>query len=109
MSETASTPTSSTPSRSFRAVIVGGSIVGLSMALALERADIDYVVLERGDVAPDLGASISIHPHTQRVMEQLGVWPAIAAGVVPLTDREHYDEHGVLFEKSAILQEISKM
>ncbi|EFX00609.1 FAD-binding domain containing protein [Grosmannia clavigera kw1407] len=96
-------------SRLFRAIIAGGSIVGLTMALALDRADIDYVLLETGEVAPDLGASVSMHAHTQRVMEQLAVWPEIDAAVVPVTDREHYDEHGWLFEKSAILQEISKM
>ncbi|KAL7917937.1 hypothetical protein ACQKWADRAFT_305527 [Trichoderma austrokoningii] len=91
----------------FTVIIVGGSLVGLTTALALEKAGIDYVLLEKGEIAPHLGASISIHPHTQRVMEQLGVWPEIAAVVVPLGMRKHYDRRGKLFEDSAIFQEVS--
>ncbi|KAM0261122.1 hypothetical protein ACHAQJ_002384 [Trichoderma viride] len=93
----------------FTAIIAGGSLVGLTTALALEKAGINYVLLEKREIAPHLGASISIHPHTQRVMEQLGVWSEIKAGVVPLENRQHYDENGNLFEDSTILQEISKM
>ncbi|CAN8105772.1 unnamed protein product [Discula destructiva] len=93
----------------FQVIIAGGSLVGLTTARALEKAGISYVLLEKREIAPHLGASISIHPHTQRVMEQLGAWPEIGAGVLPLKDRRHYDEHGVLFEDSAILQEISKL
>ncbi|KAI0005662.1 FAD/NAD(P)-binding domain-containing protein [Xylariaceae sp. FL0662B] len=93
----------------FHVIITGGSLVGLTTALSLEKAGIPYTLLEKGEIAPHLGASISIHPHTQRVMEQLGVWPEVKAGVVPLETRHHYDEHGVLFDNSAILQEISKM
>ncbi|KAI8191996.1 FAD-dependent monooxygenase paxM [Colletotrichum sp. SAR 10_86] len=92
----------------FQVIIAGGSLVGLTTALALEKAGISYVLLEKREIAPHLGASISIHPHTQRVMEQLGVWPEIRAGVLPLENRQHYDENGVLFEDSSILQEISK-
>lgn len=95
--------------RSFKVIIVGGSIVGLITALALEKAGIDYVVLERGEIAPHLGASISIFPHTQRVMEQLGIWEEIRAGIIPLKDRYHYDQYGQLLESSAVLREISKM
>lgn len=93
----------------FTVIIVGGSLVGLTTALALEKAGIDYVLLEKGEIAPHLGASISTYPHTQRVMEQLGVWPEIKASAVPLGMRKHYDRKGKLFEDSAILQEISKL
>lgn len=95
--------------RPFKVVIAGGSVVGLTTALALEKAGIDYVVLEKREIAPHIGASISIHPHTQRVMEQLGVWPELRAGVIPLEHRQHYDQYGTMFEDSNILQEISKM
>ncbi|EHK47137.1 uncharacterized protein TrAtP1_010212 [Trichoderma atroviride] len=93
----------------FTVIIVGGSLVGLTTALALEKAGIDYVLLEKGEIAPHLGASISTYPHTQRVMEQLGVWPEIKGTAAPLGMREHYDSKGKLFEHSAILHEISKL
>ncbi|KAI5855037.1 FAD/NAD(P)-binding domain-containing protein [Durotheca rogersii] len=93
----------------FKVIIAGGSIVGLTNALALEKAGIDFVVLEKREIAPHMGASVSVHPHVQRVLEQLGVWPEIRAGTVPLHTRHHYNQNGDLFEESAILQEISKM
>lgn len=93
----------------FTVIIAGGSLVGLTTAVALQKAGIDYVLLEKREIAPHLGASVSIHPHTQRVMEQLGIWPEIKAAVVPLETRRHYDENGFLFEDSCILKEISKM
>ncbi|KAK9780328.1 putative FAD binding domain-containing protein [Seiridium cardinale] len=97
------------PVEPFQVIIAGGSLVGLTAALALEKAGISFIILEKRDIAPHLGASISIHPHIQRVMEQLGVWPEIEAGIIPLEDRQHYDEDGVLFDDSAIMQEISSM
>jgi hypothetical protein len=42
-------------------------------------------------------------------MEQLGVWPEIRAGIIPLQLRQHYGEHGTLFDDSVILKEISKL
>ncbi|KXJ86611.1 hypothetical protein Micbo1qcDRAFT_140239 [Microdochium bolleyi] len=93
----------------FRVIIAGGGVTGLVTALALERASVDFVLLEARDVAPHLGASISIHPHVQIIMEQLGAWPEIRAGVIPLVDRQHFDQHGTLFDDSAVLQEITKM
>lgn len=93
----------------FHVIIAGGSLVGLTTALALEKAGISYVLLEKREIAPHIGASISIHPHTQRVMEQLGAWPEIKTRVLPLEARQHYDEHGVLFEDSTILREISNL
>lgn len=59
----------------FRVIIVGGGLGGLTLANALERADIDYVLLEaRADICPQLGASIGIFPHGARILDQLGCW-----------------------------------
>ncbi|KAH8131880.1 FAD/NAD(P)-binding domain-containing protein, partial [Trichoderma asperelloides] len=93
----------------FKVIIVGGSVVGLTTAVALEKAGIDYVLFEKGEIAPDIGNSISIYPHTQRIMEQLGVWPEIKAVALPLGIRHHYDKNGKLFEDSAVFKEVSKM
>ncbi|KAH7025105.1 uncharacterized protein B0I36DRAFT_376800 [Microdochium trichocladiopsis] len=94
--------------RPFRVIIAGGGYSGLVTALALEKASIEFVLLEARDIAPHLGASISVHPHVQVVLEQLGVWPEIEAGVIPLTDREHFDQHGTMFDNSDVLGEISR-
>jgi 2-polyprenyl-6-methoxyphenol hydroxylase-like FAD-dependent oxidoreductase len=93
----------------FKVLIAGGSLVGLGLALAFERAGIDYELFEKGEFAPQLGASIGIHPHTIRILEQLGVWSDIEKQVVPLQNRNHYDENGRCFEESHVLEHIQKM
>jgi 2-polyprenyl-6-methoxyphenol hydroxylase-like FAD-dependent oxidoreductase len=92
----------------FKVLIAGGSLVGLGLALAFERSGIDYEIFEKGDFAPQLGASIGLHPHTIRILEQLGVWGEIEKQVVPLQHRKHYDGNGDCFEDSDVLVEIKK-
>ncbi|TLS21196.1 uncharacterized protein PpBr36_10630 [Pyricularia pennisetigena] len=68
-----------------RIVIVGGSISGLVLAHALQRMNIDYVLLEgRGEFAPQIGASVGILPNGARVLDQIGVYSAIEAISEPL-------------------------
>lgn len=71
----------------FRVVIAGASIAGLSLALALERAGVDFVVLEaHPSVAPQVGASIAVLPSGARVLDQLGCYADVAALVNCSTD-----------------------
>lgn len=84
----------------FKVIIVGGGIGGLTLASALEKAGVDYVLLEKRDIAPDLGASITSLPCTTVVHEQLGFGQAVADATVPLLFREHYDGKGRRFARS---------
>jgi 2-polyprenyl-6-methoxyphenol hydroxylase-like FAD-dependent oxidoreductase len=93
----------------FKILIVGGGLVGLSLALVLEFAGIDYELFEKRDFAPQLGASIGLHPHTIRILQQLGVWEDIEKQVVPLQHRNHYDGNGYCFEESHVLVDIEEM
>ncbi|PYI11327.1 flavo protein monooxygenase [Aspergillus sclerotiicarbonarius CBS 121057] len=69
----------------FRILIVGGSVAGLTLAHCLERANIEYLVLEKGnDIAPQLGASIGIMPNGGRILEQLGLFEEIEHVIEPL-------------------------
>jgi 2-polyprenyl-6-methoxyphenol hydroxylase-like FAD-dependent oxidoreductase len=73
--------------KDFRVVIAGASIAGLSLALALERSGIDFVVLEaHPSIAPQVGASIAVLPNGARVLDQLGCYKDIAALVNCSTD-----------------------
>lgn len=73
----------------FKVIIVGGSIAGLSLAHCLDRAGIDYVVLDRQlDLAPQLGASIGIMPNGARILDQLGLFDAVEAEIEAL-ERSH--------------------
>ncbi|KAL5335426.1 hypothetical protein BJX70DRAFT_410574 [Aspergillus crustosus] len=93
----------------FKVIIAGGSLVGLGLALAFERAGIDYELFEQGQFAPQLGASIGLHPQTLQVLDQLGVWQDIEKEIVPLRHRKHYDENGHCFESSDVLIEINRI
>lgn len=58
----------------FRAIIVGGGPVGLLMAHALNRAGIDWIILERDSQIPGpSGASVCLWPHSLRLLDQLGL------------------------------------
>ncbi|KAL1640399.1 hypothetical protein SLS58_006897 [Diplodia intermedia] len=93
-------------SSSFKVIIAGGSLGGLMLALCLERAGIDYVLLEKGEIGPQLGASIGFQPHSIKVFEQLGVWEDIKNTTVPILYRQHFDENGKCFEDSRLFADI---
>ncbi|KAF4309825.1 Monooxygenase FAD-binding protein [Botryosphaeria dothidea] len=58
---------------SFKVIIAGASVSGLSLANMLEKFNIDYVILEAyPNVAPQLGASIGLLPSGLRILDQLG-------------------------------------
>ncbi|CEI63635.1 hypothetical protein FVEN_g6763 [Fusarium venenatum] len=65
-------------------IIVGGSVAGLSLANMLEKVGgIRYIVLEAYDeIAPQVGASIGLHPSGLRILDQLGC----AEGLLSLID-----------------------
>ncbi|KAI8631677.1 FAD/NAD(P)-binding domain-containing protein [Xylariaceae sp. FL1651] len=91
----------------FRVIIAGGGVIGLTLANALERAGIDFILLEKRQIAPDLGASISLLCHNSRVYEQLGVVGLINAATVPLLDRLHFNKNGYQWEDGGVLKGIS--
>jgi hypothetical protein len=71
--------------RKFRVIIGGGGISGLTLANALEKADIDYVLLESRDtITPQVGASIGLFPNGIRIIDQLGCFDVIEKQTVPL-------------------------
>ncbi|KAF9325570.1 hypothetical protein BG006_010960 [Podila minutissima] len=58
---------------SLRVIIAGGGIGGLMLALMLERANMDYIVLERSVEHRPLGSAIALNGTVLRVFEQLGL------------------------------------
>lgn len=97
-----------TSGKPFRVIIAGGSIAGLTLANALERAGIDYVLLEKRQVAPNIGQSLLVLPCTSRVLEQLGIADLLKQIAIPIHTREHYDGDGKLFCSSDELWRLYK-
>jgi 2-polyprenyl-6-methoxyphenol hydroxylase-like FAD-dependent oxidoreductase len=63
----------------FKVIIVGGSVAGLSLAKMLERAGIDFVVLEAFSIiAPQVGASIGLLGNGMRILDQLGMYDSLS-------------------------------
>ncbi|KAI5460578.1 FAD binding domain-containing protein [Mariannaea sp. PMI_226] len=81
---TSTTSTESAAQRPFRVIIAGAGAGGLAFSHALQRAGIDHVVLEKGVVAPDWGASISLWGNGARILSQIGCMDALEAKVPAL-------------------------
>lgn len=63
------------PNFNFKAIIVGGSVAGLTLAHMFERANINYILLEARDtISPSIGASIVIMPNGSRILDQMGLY-----------------------------------
>ena len=62
----------------FKVVIIGGSIAGLTLAHCLDRARIDYIVLEKNHhIHPQIGGSIGLMPNGSRILAQLGLYEQV--------------------------------
>ncbi|CAG8112183.1 unnamed protein product [Penicillium olsonii] len=85
-------------SKSFKVIIVGGSIAGLSLALMLERNGIDFVVLESyKSIAPQVGASIGVLSNGLRILDQIDCCqPVVDAAEYPVDKVYYRDSRGKL-------------
>jgi salicylate hydroxylase len=63
--------------RSTTVAVVGGGIGGLAAALALLRAGFDVRVYEQSHAVSQVGAGIQLAPNCTRVLDRLGVLPAV--------------------------------
>src|SRR5947208_3479794 len=62
-----------------RALIAGAGVAGLASALALARAGLTVVVLERAPALEEFGAGLQLSPNCTRVLAELGALPAVAS------------------------------
>lgn len=70
---------------SFKVIIVGGSVSGLTLAHCLDRLGVDFEIFERNEhIAPQLGASVGILPNGARILDQLGLFDDIEEHIEPL-------------------------
>lgn len=91
----------------FRAIIVGGGPVGLLMAHALNHAGIDWVLLERDSQIPSTsGASVSLWPHSLRLMDQLGLFAEAEKCGVKMTAKHNHRSDGSEMSVSPMFEAI---
>jgi 2-polyprenyl-6-methoxyphenol hydroxylase-like FAD-dependent oxidoreductase len=83
--------------RPFKVLIAGGSIAGLTLANALARANIDFLVLEsHGQIDPSVGAALTVPTNALRILDQMGIYDDIRAHLQPTADIYTYVEDGRL-------------
>jgi len=93
----------------FRVIIVGGGPIGLTTALALSKAGIDFTVLEqRKTFGPNLGASIGFWPHGMRVLGQLGVLEKLQALGHEVRHVYIQDFDGYIFNDTSVFETVGK-
>ena len=69
----------------FRVIVVGGGPVGLTAAICLEKAGIDFVLLERRpEVVIDAGSNLVLTPEGLQALSQLDLLDPIEAISSPL-------------------------
>lgn len=79
----------------FKVLIGGGGITGLTLANMLQLHNIDFIVLESHEhIAPQVGASIGILPHGNRILDQLGLHQKVLELCPPIDSFHFRDETG---------------
>jgi 2-polyprenyl-6-methoxyphenol hydroxylase-like FAD-dependent oxidoreductase len=63
----------------FKAIIIDARVTGLTVAHCLAKTSMDYVLLDKGVVAPSFGTTNTLQPHGCRTLHQLGCLDTILA------------------------------
>jgi 2-octaprenyl-6-methoxyphenol hydroxylase len=88
--------------RRTEALIVGGGMIGLSLAIALARAGLAVVVVDRAApqaiaTAADDGRTTAIAHASALVLDGIGVWPMLAPLVSPIDEIRVSDGDSLMF------------
>ncbi|KAG0340666.1 hypothetical protein BG004_006331 [Podila humilis] len=89
------TPSSSTVPELKKPVvlIIGAGLGGLTLGLLLQRAGIEFFILERAPKVRPLGASLSLSPNIIPVIEQLGLEEEVKKFSLHMANLDMYEEN----------------
>ncbi|KAF9972260.1 hypothetical protein BGZ73_004664 [Actinomortierella ambigua] len=77
-----------------KVLLVGGGIGSLTLALLLERANIEYEIYERASEVRPLGSAITFGPGILATFKQLGIYDDYAANSTIVVDAKTRNEKG---------------
>jgi FAD dependent monooxygenase len=93
----------------FRVLIIGGSVSGLTLANALDKAKIDFLVLEkRPEIVFGAGAALGLLPNGLRILDQLNVYSELLIAGTPIHTTINRWKNGQAFSKSHFTERIEK-
>ncbi|KAI1288929.1 hypothetical protein F5Y03DRAFT_378891 [Xylaria venustula] len=97
------------PASKFRAIIIGGGPVGLAVANGLDRAGLDFLIIEKyPSIISESGACIMILPHTARVFDQLGILENCKGRYIPVQSKAVIRLDGTPMRAGPIFEEFSE-
>ena len=88
------TASSNGPHSTTRIAIVGGGVVGLSLALALHQKGIACQVYESVPQVKELGVGITLLPHAMRELASLGLQSALEAVGIENEESVFFNRYG---------------
>lgn len=92
-----------------KVLIVGAGVAGLTLANLLEQLNINYLLFEsHHEIAPDVGASIGLHPNGLRVLDQIGCYEEIIKHSAPVDHTLNRTEDGSVFFSCELAKEIKR-
>jgi 5-methylphenazine-1-carboxylate 1-monooxygenase len=83
-------------------LIIGGGIGGLTLALELHRHGIACEVYESAPQIKAVGVGINLLPHANRVLDDLGLLPALAAVAVETKEAAFFNRFGQLIYREPL-------
>ena len=83
-------------------LIIGGGIGGLTLALELHRLGIACQVYESAPQIKAVGVGINLLPHANRVLDDLGLLPALAALAVETKEAAFFNRFGQLIYREPL-------
>lgn len=101
-------PRDESPPAAFKVIIVGGGVGGLTLAHCLDRAGIDYLLLDKHPIAPAWGASITIHPSSARILDQLDLLDDLDCLCTPMHSFRNRTPEGVNYLSGAFFEAIKQ-
>lgn len=96
-------------SLTFKVIIVGAGVTGLTLAHCLAKANIEYVLLDKGVVAPSFGTTVTLQPLGCRILHQLGCLDAVLANCDAMGGAQCRDPSGKAFASNAFFEVVKEL